>query len=226
MARSCSWSFPAQKLQRVCVHTYLHVRFTDKEQFFGNRGPTDTSWALEGLSGTAKPLDNAIVKRLASKPLLLDVDAVVANLDLFQGRSSPPTTLPGDPLRVLPRWSSPSPRLRMLRILPVASETCSPGDQEEEYTSLLHVIGISLAVGTVGGGLIGHAAQQLIAGAKRRMQARTSSATASTEVQEESESAEADAGEAARLAALRTRAATLPEEAVQNRYVKDQVKTV
>ncbi len=114
----------------------------------------------------------------------------------------------------------------MLRVVPVASETCSPGDQEEEYTSLLHVIGISLAVGTVGGGLIGHAAQQLIAGAKRRMQARTSSATASTEVQEESESAEADAGEAARLAALRTRAATLPEEAVQNRYVKDQVKTV
>jgi hypothetical protein len=48
MARSCSWSFPAQKLQRVCVHTYLHVRFTDKQQFFGNRGPTDTSWALLG----------------------------------------------------------------------------------------------------------------------------------------------------------------------------------
>jgi hypothetical protein len=87
----------------------------------------------------------------------------------------------------------------MLRVVPVASETCSPGDQEEDYKSLLHVIGISLAVGVVGGKLIGHAMQQLIAGAKRRMQARTSSATASTG---ESESARADVGKAAGAATL------------------------
>jgi hypothetical protein len=99
----------------------------------------------------------------------------------------------------------------MLRVVPVAGETCSPGDQEEDYSFLLNVIRISLAIGAVGGQLIGHAVKQFIASAKRRMQARTSSATVSREVREESESAGADAGVAAVDPWSDFRAATLPE---------------
>ena len=81
----------------------------------------------------------------------------------------------------------------------VVSETCSPGDQEEDYSSLLNIIGISVAIGAVGGQLIGHATQLLITGARKRMQARASAATASRheQVQGEYESAGADAGVAA-----------------------------
>ena len=84
----------------------------------------------------------------------------------------------------------------------VVSETCSPEDHSDEaddYSSLLKIIGISVAIGAVGGQLIGHATQLLITGARKRMQARASSATASTheQVQGEYESAGADAGVAA-----------------------------
>ena len=97
----------------------------------------------------------------------------------------------------------------------VVSETCSPEDHSDEaddHSSLLKIIGISVAIGVVGGQLIGHATQLLITGARKKMQARASSATASTheQVQDEYESAGADAGVAAE-------AVTLPgyDEAIQ-----------
>jgi hypothetical protein len=51
----------------------------------------------------------------------------------------------------------------MLRVVPVAGETCSPGDQEEDYSFLLNVIRISLAIGAVGGQLIGLAIPTCVA---------------------------------------------------------------
>jgi hypothetical protein len=131
--------------------------------------------SLEGGGHCDAPVNSAVVKRLAAKPLLLDVDTVIANLDSFQGKADAPSTPEPNPERSPSRRPherrQPSARLQMIR--GVVNETCSdindPENSVEDYASLLKIIGVSLAIGAAGGQLIGRATQALIASVKRRI---------------------------------------------------------